>query len=181
MFDNVTVSLVVRWWQRHLPKSVLHDSTFAFHFFFIIILSFSVTVVLVARSRQLYIMQNNFWCDSFIENERFDRKRAAKTTFWGRQRKAQYLKNTSFRHFKTTWMLILSGGSLVWWCFKTFRVQSTKKKRYHPINNPSFLVHWFHLSKQISTFINFPVSFKTSFNSGRLTVVNERHVLAVFF
>ena len=138
MFDNVTVSLVVRWWQRHLPKSVLHDSTFAFHFFIIIILSFSVTVVLVARSRQLYIMQNNFWCDSFIENERFDRKRAAKTTFWGRQRKAQYLKNTSFRHFKTTWMLILSGGSLVWWCFKTFRVQSTKKKRYHPINNPSF-------------------------------------------
>ena len=39
--------------------------------------------------------------------------------------------------------------------------------------------HWFHLSKQISTFINFPVSFKTSFNSGRFTVVNERHVLAV--
>ena len=158
MFDNVTVSLVVRWWQRHLPKSVLHDSTFAFHFFIIIILSFSVTVVLVARSRQLYIMQNNFWCDTFIENERFDRKRAAKTTFWGRHRKAQYLKNTSFRHFNT-------------------EVCEVQKKKIRA----SEISHWFHLSKQISTFINFPVSFKTSFNSGRFTVVNERHVLAVFF
>ena len=35
--------------------------------------------------------------------------------------------------------------------------------------------------KQIGTFISFPVSFKTSFISGRFTVANERHFLSVVF
>ena len=37
------------------------------------------------------------------------------------------------------------------------------------------------VSKQIGTFISFLVSFKTSFISGRFTVVNERHFLSVVF
>ena len=42
-----------------------------------------------------------------------------------------------------------------------------------------FLINFTY--QQIFTFISFPVSFKTSFISGRFTVVNERHVLSVFF
>ena len=52
-----------------------------------------------------------------------------------------------------------------------------KKKKQNQLMVSS---HYFHLSKQISTFINFPFFFKTSFISKRFTVVNERHVLAVF-
>ena len=66
MFDNVTVSLVVRWWQRHLPNSVLHVMSFTLRLLFIFIYYYFTEV-----PKKKKLRKGNFSLISLIETNKY--------------------------------------------------------------------------------------------------------------
>ena len=115
MFDNVTVSLVVRWWQRHLPNSVLHVMSFTLRLLFIFIYYYFTEV-----PKKKKLRKGNFSLISLIETNKY---------FYQFSRFFQNI--LQFRAFhcsqwKTRFSSLLLGGNILTPIFQNAMSQSSQ-------------------------------------------------------